>query len=56
MNKDKFIAVHRKRGYTVSELGNIVILEHGNYTAYWFFNSDGTPDDTLDPVWSIRKD
>ena len=51
--KERFVAIHQKRGYVVETLGKIVILHHNNYTAYWFFNTDGTRDCSKKPEWWI---
>ena len=53
MTKEKFIAMSKKRGYEVEELGRMVILRHENYTAFHFFNEDGTPDKDNPPCWTV---
>ena len=54
MTKEKFIKAMTKRGYEIEELGNVVILRDGNYSAMWFFNADGTIDKDNKPIWSIK--
>lgn len=55
MTKDRFIAIHTRRGYEVQNLGKMVILRMDNYTAIWFFNSDGSPDESQKPIWKITR-
>ena len=55
MTKDKFIAIHRKRGYEVEDLGKMVILSLDDYTAIHFFNANGTRDETISPVWKLSR-
>ena len=55
MTKEKFIHIHRNRGYQVEELGKMVIISLDNYRAIWFFNVDGTPDKDNPPQWSIHR-
>ena len=55
MTKDRFIAIHTRRGYEVQNLGKMVILRMDNYTAIWFFNSDGSPDKSQKPIWKITR-
>ena len=55
MTKDRFIAIHTHRGYKVEDLGKIVILSMGNYTAMWFFNADGTLNENEKPTWTVSK-
>lgn len=55
MTKDKFISIHRKRGYEVEDLGKMVILSLDDYTAIHFFNADGTRDKTISPVWKTSR-
>lgn len=59
MTKEKFIAIQSRRGYEVTVLGKMVILnmttKGENYTAIWFFNEDGTPDESQKPSWSIKR-
>lgn len=49
--KERFVAIHQKRGYNVETLGKMVILHLDNYTAYWFFNEDGIRDRSKKPEW-----
>ena len=53
--REKFVAVMTRRGYAVSELGKMVILAMGNYTAIHFFNPDGTRDDSRPPYWKMSR-
>ena len=55
MTREKFIRIHRNRGYQVEELGKIVIISLDNYRAIWFFNADGTLDESNPPQWSIHR-
>lgn len=55
MTKSKFIAIHTRRGYEVADLGKIVTLHMDNYSAMWFFNSDGTLDTNNKPTWKITR-
>lgn len=55
MTKDKFIRIHKNRGYQVEELGNMVIISIDNYRAIWFFNADGTQDTAKDPIWKLER-
>lgn len=54
MTKARFIEIQQKRGYKVETLGNIVILRNGNYTAYHFFNADGSVDKTNPAYWTVK--
>lgn len=53
--RERFSAIHARRGYKVTEMGLITILEYEDYTAYWFFNPDGTVDESKDPYWTISR-
>lgn len=55
MTKDKFIRIHKNRGYQIKEFGNMVIISMDNYRAIWFFNADGTRDTTKNPIWKVEK-
>lgn len=55
MSKEKFIRIHSNRGYKVTEFGLMIMLEKDNYSAIWFFNSDGTVDTTQHPVWKLKR-
>lgn len=54
MTKEKFIRIHAHRGYEIEDLGKIVIISLNNYTATWFFNSDGSLDEKNPATWNIR--
>ena len=53
MTKEKLIRVQLRRGYKVEDLGKVVIFRMGNYSATWFFNSDGTQDESNPPTWRL---
>lgn len=59
MTRDRFETIHERRGYTVERLGKMTILRmtknHEAYTAYWFWNADGTPDESQQPSWNIER-
>ena len=55
MTKDKFIRIHKSRGYQIREFGNMVIISMDNYRSIWFFNADGTRDKTKNPIWKLEK-
>ena len=55
MTKGRFISLMTKRGYSVEDLGKMVICSANNYRSYWFFNADGTQDTTNKPYWTISK-
>jgi len=55
MTKEKFIRIHLSRGYHVEELGKTVILTLDNYRAVWFFNADGTLDESKPPHWNLDR-
>lgn len=53
--KEKFIRIHRNRGYHVEETGKMVILSLDNYRAIHFFNEDGTRDESQAPFWKLDR-
>lgn len=60
MTKSHFVEVQTRRGYEVEDLGRLVILRHtmegvGNYRAFWFFNEDGSLDESNPPTWWIER-
>lgn len=55
MTKTRFIAIQTKRGYKIQDFGKMVILRDGKYTAIWFFNEDGTLDETQKPSWKMER-
>ena len=55
MNREKFCSAMRKRGYEVTNLGLITFVADGNYTAMWFFNPDGTRDETKPAMWHLDR-
>ena len=55
MTKTRFIAIQTKRGYKIQDFGKMVILRDGKYTAIWFFNADGTLDETQKPNWKMER-
>ena len=58
MTRERFIRIQKTRGYKVEDLGKMVILRSGNYTAIWFFTS-AAPDAEVDknrPMhWTIKR-
>lgn len=55
MTREKLIRIQKSRGYAVEELGRMVIFRLDNYTAIWFFNADGTVDESNPPTWSLKR-
>ena len=55
LTKEKIIRIQTSRGYEVKDLGKIVIFRMNDYSATWFFNSDGTVDETKKPLWTMKK-
>ena len=58
MTREKFIRIHRNRGYQVEELGKMVTLSLDNYRAIWFFTStapDAVPDEDNPPTWHLDR-
>lgn len=55
MTKERFISIQSRRGYSVKDCGNMVILTMGNYTALWFFKEDGSLDENNLPTWTISN-
>lgn len=55
MTKEKLIRIQTARGYKVEDLGRIVSFTLDNYTAIWFFNADGTQDQTKLPMWKVDR-
>lgn len=59
MTREKFVRIQKSRGYKVEELGKMVILRmndsRSNYTAIWFFNADGSVDETNPPTWRVSR-
>ena len=55
MTREKFIRIHRNRGYQVEELGKMVIISLDNYRATWFFNTDGSVDENNPPIWYLDR-
>ena len=55
MTKDRLITIQTKRGYKVTDLGRVVLFTLDNYTATWFFNPDGTVDESLPAQWTLEK-
>jgi len=58
MTREKFCAIQARRGYRVENLGLMTFLtapmENGKtYTAIWFWNPDGTPNEAERPYWTI---
>lgn len=55
MTKARFITIHTKRGYTIEDMGKIVRITMEDYTALWFFHTDGTLDESHKPMWSLSR-
>lgn len=55
MTKEKFIRIQKSRGYQVEELGKMVIISFDNYRATWFFNADGSVDESNPPIWHLDR-
>lgn len=53
MTKSRFITIHTKRGYTIKDMGKVVRISMDNYSALWFFNADGTIDESHKPMWTL---
>ena len=58
--REKFSRAMERRGYAVSHLGLITFLDSdmengGHYTAMWFFNADGTRNESMPATWNITK-
>ena len=55
ITRDRFCAVQARCGYQVQNLGTTVFLRHStnhsNYVAVWYWNEDGTLDETREPKW-----
>ena len=59
MTREKFCAIHARRGYEVENLGLITFLrapvgKGKTYTAIWFWNADGTLNEAERPTWTIN--
>lgn len=55
MTREKFVRIHRNRGYHVEEAGLMVVISLDNYTSIWFFNPDGTVDENTPPIWDLDR-
>ena len=55
MTKEKFIRIQKARGYEIEDLGKVVLVRSGKYTATWFFNYDGSVDEKKPPVWKLDR-
>jgi len=55
MTREKFIRIQKSRGYQVEELGKMVIISLDNYRATWFFNADGSVDESNPPIWHLDR-
>lgn len=55
LTKEKFIRIHRQRGYQIRELGRMVIITRDDYRAIWFFKPDGTFDESCPPQWHLDR-
>ena len=52
--RERFEAAMKRRGYKVSRLGLITVLEHGDYAAYHYFTAEGERNLSEKPVWFLR--
>lgn len=55
MTRERFIRIQKTRGYKVEELGRMVIISLDNYRATWFFNVDGSLDESNPPIWHLDR-
>lgn len=55
MTRERFIKIQATRGYQIEELGKMVIIRMDNYRAIWFFNEDGTLDESNPPSWHLER-
>ena len=55
MTKEKFVRIHKARGYQVEEFGKMVTISLNGYRATWFFNIDGTVDKDNLPIWHLDR-
>ena len=53
--KEKLIRIQTQRGYQVEDLGKVVIFRVSGYHAMWFFNADGSVDETHPATWSLER-
>jgi hypothetical protein len=53
MTKARFIKIHTQRGYTIEDMGKTVRISMDNYTALWFFQTNGALDETRKPMWTL---
>ena len=53
--RERFEAAMEQRGYKVSRLGLITVLEHGDYAAYHYFTAEGKRNLSEKPVWFSAK-
>jgi hypothetical protein len=58
--REKFCRVMERRGYTVTSLGLITFLDAetedgGHYSAMWFFNPDGTRNESQRATWKVTR-
>lgn len=59
MTREKFIRIHKARGYEIEELDKMIIIHmndaRSRYSAVWFFNADGSVDESQPPTWSVKR-
>ena len=59
MTRTRFESIQSRRGYEVTSVGLTTILRSEDkktiYTAYWFWNPDGTLDESHKPTWRLER-
>ena len=55
MTKDVFIKTHQEKGYTIQDLGGMVILTIDNLVEIYYFTEDGELDNRIEPFWCLVK-
>ena len=59
MTRSRFCEIQARRGYTVTNIGLITVLDYedaeSTYTAMWFFNADGTLNREEKPFWKVTR-
>ena len=52
--KEILIRTMSKRGYEIEDCGKMVIFRMNTYSAIWFFNADGSQNESNPPIWNVR--
>ena len=59
MTRSRFCEIQARRGYTVTNIGLITVLDYedaeSTYTAMWLFNADGTLNREEKPFWKVTR-